>query len=150
MNIALINNIEDYNSCLNKIGQENIQDVNFFTVTNLPPYLMDIELDLKNLSRWKDHGVTDLSTSRFWMENYNELNVIVSKYIRDISLNNNYFKFGLVMTLPWEILLPLHEIGEFIKRHNVEKVLINKEHNNLVNVFSEFIMNSGLQLELYK
>jgi hypothetical protein len=150
MNIALINDKQDYENCLKTIGEENIPSYNFFTVNNLPPYLVDIDPGIENLCKWKEHGVTDLNTSRFWMDNYNELNVIVSRFVKENSLNNNYFKFGLVMSFPWEILLPLYEFGEFIKKYNVEKVLINKEHGNLKNIFSEFILNSGARLEYYQ
>jgi|WetSurMetagenome_2_1015567.scaffolds.fasta_scaffold20250_4 hypothetical protein len=150
MNIALISNKADYDKCFNLHVGINSLDYKFFTVINLPPYLVDINLDLENFSKWKDYEVKDLRTSRFWMDNYNELNVIVSKFIKDNSLNNNYFKFGLVMSFPWEILLPLYEFGEFIKKNNVERVLINKEHCNLVNILSEFIENSGVILEYYQ
>ena len=149
MEVALINNLDDYKICIDLIEQENIHSYNFFTIDNLPPYLVDINLDLKNLCKWKEFGIKDFNSNRFWMENYSEIESVVSKYVKDNSFNNNYFKFGIIMSFTWGMLLPLHEFAGFTKTYKVKKIIMKRENANLVNVFSEFIRNSGIQLELY-
>lgn len=111
--VFLISDESDYNLSLKISRSYGLDNATILTLSSSAPYLTDDLIHLPQVTSWQDVGIGDLSISRYWLDNYREIDAAVISIINENpSLKNHltlseFFRLDLVLALGQNFLEPI-------------------------------------------
>jgi hypothetical protein len=142
--LFLIKNESEYQSVNNFIGLHNLTDYDMLSIKSEYPYLVDDFAHNQNVSQWQKYDVTDLSMSRYWLEEYKTIEeIITTELARDNKYQNQiiesqHFTFGLVLFFGRQNYEPITVLDKFFSNNNFRTVCFHPTDNFIDNLICSF------------
>ena len=104
------------------------------------PYLIDKYLEVDIISKWEDFGVIDPDNYRYWLNNYNEIDEIISKNldINEALFQSPYYRLGLVRHLGREFYHFFYVLNQFFLSLKPSTIYYNPSDNFIYQLISSF------------
>lgn len=93
------------------LGQEDV----ILFLSRQPPYLTDAPMHLPLLQSWTEFGVENLDMNRYWLENYKEIEEIISMRMRRFCQNPLFLNPHFAMDLVWQIGDSYYKYADVLK-----------------------------------
>jgi len=101
-NLFLIKDKPEHQAIIELTKKHGLTNFEILTIKNEPPYLVNNCADLEKVSTWQEFGIADPGFSRFWLDEYKEIDEIINfelvknkKYKNEI-IQSPYFNFDMV------------------------------------------------------
>mgnify|MGYP001277909131 CR=1 FL=1 len=104
------------------------------------PYLIDKYLEVDIISKWEDFGVIDPDNYRYWLNNYNEIDEIISKNLdtNEALFQSPYYRLGLVRHLGREFYHFFYVLNQFFLSLKPSTIYYNPSDNFIYQLISSF------------
>ncbi len=129
--LFLINNESEYQSAHNFIELHSLTDYDMLSIQSEYPYMINNFTHYQNVSQWQKYDIIDISTSRYWLEEYKTIEEIINtelakdnKYHNQIIQSPN-FTFGLVLFLGCQHYEPITVLDDFFSNNNFGTLCFN-------------------------
>jgi len=97
-----------------------------------------LEVDI--ISKWEDFGVIDPDNYRYWLNNYNEIDEIISKNLdtNEALFQSPYYRLGLVRHLGREFYHFFYVLNQFFLSLKPSTIYYNPSDNFIYQLISSF------------
>lgn len=143
-NLFLIRNELEYQAVI-KLAQSNcLLEYEILTIKDEHPYLVNDCASLEKVSTWQDWGVVDPGFSRYWLNEYQAIDDIISCEITDDEKYNNdvmqsrFFKFGLNWLLGRRYYDVINALDIFFRQYKPTAIYFGPEDSFICHLLLSF------------
>lgn len=153
-NLFLIREELEYQSAIELTELHGLTEYEILTIKDEPPYLINDCASLEKASTWQEYGILDPGFSRYWLNEYKEIDEIIStemaeneKYNDEI-IRSPHFKFDLVWLLGRQYYDVINTLNEFFQKYRPDAIYFRPENNFISNLI--FSLTRAYKIECCK
>ncbi len=153
-NLFLIRDKHEYSQACNIVKQLDPEDYAILPLQDEFPYWGDNYGDFDNISKWGDYGIRNLGFSRYWLDEYKQIEEVITTYLtRNKKYNNGiarspHFIFGLVWSCGQYYYDPIDALNNFFSRYKPKIVYFSPSKNFISELLLSFINLYKLEFRL--
>ena len=144
-NLFLARDKHDYSQAQNLVTQQALKDYTILPIQDEFPYWRNNNDNFDNLSKWEDYGIRDLRFSRYWLDEYKQIEEIITTHLTKKRKYNNqiarspHFIFGLVWECGRDYYDPIDALHNFFIRYKPKIVYFNPSESFIRKLLLSFI-----------
>jgi hypothetical protein len=151
--LFLIKNDSEYQSANNFVELHSLTDYEMLSIQSKYPYMVNNFTHYQNVSQWRKYDVIDISTSRYWLEEYKTIEEIITtelakdnKYQNQIIQSPN-FTFGLVLFFGRQNYEPITVLDDFFSNNKFESVWFNPTNDFIGNLICSLTSHYNIKCQ---
>ena len=143
-NLFLIRNEMEYQAAIKLVQSNGWSEYEILTINDEHPYLANDFANLKKVSKWQEFGVADPRGSRYWLDNYKDIEEIIDfemaqdrRYDHDV-IKSQDSKFNLVQHLGLNYYDVIDSLNVFFEKYRPETVHFIPKDNFIGHLIPSF------------
>lgn len=147
-NLFLIRNKQEYDAANKTIETGRLNDFSMLSWSEKKPYMTNSCSHFKNVMKWEDFQVEDVTLNPYWFENYKQIEVIVRERTKRFCQNeiarSPHFMFGLVWKLGDEYYKYIDVLNRFFKDYRPAVIYFSYERSFISDLILSFMKLYGV------